>query len=83
MLSYAAGSGVMRGRAQPIFARDMRGRAFSCPVTRMRKEAWMSQLENLNRAMGYVEEHLDGTLDLKELSRIAGCSQYQDRKSVV
>lgn len=37
----------------------------------------MSQLENLNRAMGYVEEHLDGTLDLKELSRIAGCSQYQ------
>ncbi|MCI8452965.1 MAG: helix-turn-helix transcriptional regulator, partial [Eggerthellaceae bacterium] len=37
----------------------------------------MSQLENLNRAMGYVEEHLDGTLDLEELSRIAGCSQYQ------
>lgn len=37
----------------------------------------MSQLENLNAAMAYIEDHLDGTLDLEELARIAACSKYQ------
>ena len=38
----------------------------------------MSQLENLNRAMGYVEEHLDGTLDLKILPPLRR-EQYAER----
>lgn len=37
----------------------------------------MSKLENLNRAMGYIEDHLDGTLDIDELARVAVCSKYQ------
>lgn len=37
----------------------------------------MNQLENLNNAMGYIEDHLDGTLDLEELARVAACSKYQ------
>ena len=37
----------------------------------------MSQLKNLNQAMGYIEDHLDGTLDTDELARIAACSKYQ------
>lgn len=37
----------------------------------------MSQLENLNRAMQYIDDHLTGALDMTELARIAECSQYQ------
>lgn len=37
----------------------------------------MSQLEDLNRAMAYIEEHLDGTVDMDVLARIAVCSKYQ------
>ena len=37
----------------------------------------MNQLESLNAAMDYIEEHLDGTLDEERLSRIAECSKYQ------
>lgn len=37
----------------------------------------MSQLEDLNRAMGYIEEHLDGTVSMDELARVAACSKYQ------
>lgn len=37
----------------------------------------MSQLESLNQALAYIEEHLDGTLDMDELARIAACSKYQ------
>lgn len=37
----------------------------------------MSQLEDLNRAMAYIEEHLDGTVDMDVLARIAACSKYQ------
>ena len=37
----------------------------------------MSQLEDLNRAMAYIEEHLDGTVDMGVLARIAVCSKYQ------
>lgn len=37
----------------------------------------MSQLENLNYAMHYIDDHLTGELSMTELARIAGCSQYQ------
>ena len=37
----------------------------------------MSQLENLNYAMHYIDDHLTGALNMTELARIAGCSQYQ------
>lgn len=37
----------------------------------------VSQLEDLNRAMAYIEEHLDGTVDMDVLARIAWCSKYQ------
>jgi len=37
----------------------------------------VSQLEDLNRAMAYIEEHLDGTVDMDVLARIAVCSKYQ------
>lgn len=37
----------------------------------------MSQLENLNYAMHYIDDHLTGELNMTELARIAGCSQYQ------
>lgn len=37
----------------------------------------MSQLENLNHAMHYIEDHLTGALNMTELARIAECSQYQ------
>lgn len=37
----------------------------------------MSNLESLNWAMGYIEDHLDGTVDMDELARIAACSKYQ------
>ncbi|MFE2727857.1 GyrI-like domain-containing protein [Kitasatospora sp. NPDC059327] len=37
-------------------------------------------LEQVNRAMEYVEEHLDGQLDVAELARIARTSEYHFRR---
>lgn len=37
----------------------------------------MNQLEHLNDALAYIEDHLDGTLDTDEAARIAACSAYQ------
>lgn len=37
----------------------------------------MNQLEHLNDALAYIENHLDGTLDTDEAARIAACSAYQ------
>lgn len=37
----------------------------------------MNQLEHLNDALAYIENHLDGTLDIDEVARIAACSAYQ------
>lgn len=37
----------------------------------------MSQLEDLNRAMAYIEEHLAGAVDMDALACIAACSKYQ------
>lgn len=37
----------------------------------------MNQLEHLNDALAYIENHLDGTLDIDEAARIAACSAYQ------
>ncbi|MEV0191015.1 AraC family transcriptional regulator [Kitasatospora purpeofusca] len=37
-------------------------------------------LERLNRAMEYIEEHLDGTVDAGELARIATTSEYHFRR---
>ena len=36
----------------------------------------MDWLDNWNRAMEYLEEHLEEELDLKELGKLAGCSAY-------
>jgi len=33
-------------------------------------------LANLNGALNYIEEHLDGEIDLKEAARLAYCSEY-------
>lgn len=40
----------------------------------------MNQLEHLNDALAYIENHLDGTLDIDEVARIAACSAYQLRR---
>ncbi|AUG78137.1 AraC family transcriptional regulator [Kitasatospora sp. MMS16-BH015] len=37
-------------------------------------------LERLNQAMAYVEEHLDGTIEVTELARIAVTSEYHFRR---
>ncbi|MER6398756.1 AraC family transcriptional regulator [Kitasatospora sp. NPDC001603] len=37
-------------------------------------------LEQVNRAMEYVEEHLDGVIDVGELARIARTSEYHFRR---
>ncbi|MFF1904673.1 GyrI-like domain-containing protein [Kitasatospora sp. NPDC058218] len=37
-------------------------------------------LEHVNRAMEYVEEHLDGAIDVAELARIARTSEYHFRR---
>ncbi|MFJ9952128.1 GyrI-like domain-containing protein [Kitasatospora sp. NPDC091207] len=37
-------------------------------------------LEQVNRAMEYVEEHLDGAIDAAELARIARTSEYHFRR---
>ena len=36
----------------------------------------MDWLDGWNRALDYLEEHLDGELELKELARMTGCSAY-------
>lgn len=36
----------------------------------------MDMLARLNEALGYVEKNLDSTLDMKEVARIACCSEY-------
>lgn len=36
----------------------------------------MDSLEKMNRAMSYMEEHLDDEIDFAEVARIASCSQY-------
>lgn len=37
----------------------------------------MNPLHDLNQALSYVEEHLEGEIDLAEVARRACCSQYQ------
>ena len=37
----------------------------------------MSQLESLNRAMAYIDDHIGEELNMAELAQIAECSQYQ------
>ncbi len=37
-------------------------------------------LDRLNQAMEYIEEHLDGTVDVAELARIATTSEYHFRR---
>ena len=32
--------------------------------------------ENLNRAMDYIEEHLEGEISYDRAARLAGCSKY-------
>lgn len=36
----------------------------------------MNPLHDLNRALSYIEENLDHTIDLSEAAGLAGCSQY-------
>lgn len=36
----------------------------------------MNWIEDLNRAMGYIEENLTGEIDLAEVARQAACSQF-------
>ncbi len=36
----------------------------------------MNQLDLLNDALAYIEDHLDGTFDTDETARIAACSAY-------
>ena len=36
----------------------------------------MNPLQNLNLALAYIEEHLEGEIDLEEVARRAGCSSY-------
>lgn len=36
----------------------------------------MDSLKNMNAALNYIEENLDGEIDLKEVSRRALCSEY-------
>lgn len=36
----------------------------------------MDTLRRLNEALNYIEEHLMDVVDMKEISRIACCSEY-------
>jgi AraC-like DNA-binding protein len=36
----------------------------------------MEWVDDLNRAMGYIEENLAGRIDLTEIARLAACSQF-------
>ncbi len=36
----------------------------------------MDSIKNMNKALSYIEENLDGDIDLKEVAKIALCSQY-------
>ncbi|MBU7008786.1 AraC family transcriptional regulator [Phosphitispora fastidiosa] len=36
----------------------------------------MDSLKNMNHALNYIEENLDGDIDLKEVARLALCSEY-------
>lgn len=36
----------------------------------------MEWVDDLNRAMGYIEENLAGRIDLAEIARLAACSQF-------
>ena len=40
----------------------------------------MNALENLNRALAYVEANLTGNIDFKEVERLALCSEYHFRR---
>jgi AraC family transcriptional regulator len=37
-------------------------------------------LENLNKSMAYIEEHLDGDIDIQRAAQIACCSEYHYRR---
>ena len=37
----------------------------------------MGNLESLNQAISYIEDHLTAEIDQQKLAQIAGCSQYQ------
>ncbi|EQB87735.1 AraC family transcriptional regulator [Clostridium punense] len=36
----------------------------------------MDSIKNMNKALSYIEENLDGDIDLKKVAKIALCSQY-------
>lgn len=40
----------------------------------------MDQLQNLNRALHYIEENLSGEIDFNEVARIALCSEYHFKR---
>ena len=40
----------------------------------------MNSLIQMNQAMDYIETHLSGEMDIDQLARIAGCSQYHFRR---
>lgn len=40
----------------------------------------MSSLENLNRALAYIEENLAGDIDFQQVERLALCSEYHFRR---
>ncbi len=40
----------------------------------------MDLLQNMNRAMRYIEEHLTDEIDFKELAKIAFCSEYHFKR---
>jgi len=37
-------------------------------------------LENMNRALAYIEEHLAGEIDMAQVERLALCSEYHFRR---
>ncbi len=41
----------------------------------------MSSLENLNRALAYIEENLAGDIDFRQVERLALCSEYHFRRT--
>ena len=40
----------------------------------------MSSLENMNQALGYIEENLDGEIDFRQVERLALVSEYHFRR---
>ena len=40
----------------------------------------MDMLQNLNRALRYIEENLDGEIDYQEAARLALCSEYHFKR---